>query len=65
MTTRHALMLALTVSINASAQSDCWTNLNSQNSGIPSSAYNAIIELDSSEYLMGTENGLVLQWLNI
>ena len=57
MTTRHALMLALTVSINASAQSDCWTNLNSQNSGIPSSAYNAIIELDSSEYLMGTENG--------
>ena len=60
MTTRHALMLALTVSINASAQSDCWTNLNSQNSGIPSSAYNAIIELDSSEYLMGTENGLVL-----
>ena len=60
MTARFATLIALFFAFNASAQSDCWDNLNTQNSGIPASAYNAIIEVDTGEYLLGTENGLVL-----
>ena len=62
MTTRFAFktLFVLLLSFDASAQSDCWTNLNTQNSGIPASSYNAIIEVDTGDYLLGTENGLVL-----
>ena len=62
MTTRFTskTLFVLLLSFNASAQSDCWTNLNTQNSGIPASSYNAIIEVDTGDYLLGTENGLVL-----
>ncbi len=42
------------------AQSNCWTNLNSQNSGIPNSQYNTIAELPTGEFLIGSENGLIV-----
>ena len=40
-------------------QSDCWTNLSTQNSGIPSSSFNDIVEVDSGQFLIGTDNGLI------
>ena len=57
------LLFTLLVSFSASsvfAQSNCWTNLNSQNSGIPNSQYNAIVELPGGEFLIGSENGLIV-----
>jgi len=42
------------------AQSDCWTNLNTQNSGLPSSKFNSIVELPSGEFLLGSDNGLII-----
>ncbi len=42
------------------AQSNCWTNLNTQNSGIPNSQYNAIVELPTGDFLIGSENGLIV-----
>ena len=42
------------------AQTSCWTNLNSQNSGIPNSQYNTIAELPTGEFLIGSENGLIV-----
>lgn len=40
-------------------QSNCWTNLSTQNSGIPSSLFNDIVEVDSGQFLIGTDNGLI------
>ena len=43
----------------AFGQSDCWTNLSTQNSGIPSSSFNDIVEIDTGEFLLGTDDGLI------
>lgn len=43
----------------AFGQSDCWTNLSTQNSGIPSSSFNDIVEIDTGEFLLATDDGLI------
>jgi hypothetical protein len=53
------LLFTLLVSVIAFpvfSQSNCWTNLNTQNSGIPNSQYNAIVELPTGDFLIGSEN---------
>lgn len=54
-----ALFALFCASFSLSAQSNCWTNLSTQNSGIPSSAFNDIKQLDTANFLLGTNNGLI------
>ena len=53
-------LLALSCTFfTAFGQSDCWTNLSTQNSGIPSSSFNDIVEIDTGEFLLATNDGLI------
>ena len=52
-------MLSMLTCFTLSAQSNCWTNLTTQNSGIPSSRYNDIVELGPNNFLLASDNGLV------
>lgn len=53
-------LVGLMTVLSLNAQTDCWTNLNTQNSGIPSSKYNAIVQMPDGSFLLGSDNGLIV-----
>src|SRR6056300_1214761 len=53
-------LFGLMTALSMNAQTDCWTNLNTQNSGIPSSKYNAIVQMPNGSFLLGSDNGLIV-----
>lgn len=56
----HSLLGILAISSYAQAQSDCWTNLSAQNSGIPAAAYTSVVQNAQGDVVLGTDVGLAL-----
>lgn len=51
--------VALLLPVYSFAQQTCWTNLTTQNSGIPIAQYTAVSVLPSGDIIMGSSEGLI------